>query len=79
MLSVVAIAQLGEAEAAHDIEGVDLVEEGGMTWSVQCYHRPTEQVELHCEFDHCCTVKLCDKFMSQKYILWILEEVLNGD
>jgi len=76
---IVAVSKLGEAEAAHVLQGVDLTHEWQMALGVQGHKCATEEVELHSELSDKRTVNHSEHFVRSENVLRIFLKIEDRD
>lgn len=77
--SVVAVSELSEAEATHDIQGVASFHEGQVSISTQGSERSTEEVELDGKFSGQGGVNKTQHFVSSENVFRVIIKVKDGD
>ena len=77
--SVVAVSKLGEAEAAHVLEAVDVLHEGQVAVGVEGRKRSTEQVELDRELGGERAIDHAEHLVGGEDVLRVVVEVKDRD
>lgn len=76
---IVAIAELGEAEATHVLEAVHLSHNGQVALRVKASQCASEQIELHCELGGEGAVNLSKHFVGRENVMRVSLKVKNRD
>jgi hypothetical protein len=76
---VVTVAKLGEAEAAHNLEAVNLSHEWQVSIGVESHQSSAEKIELNGEFGGQSAVNLPQHFVSGEDIGGVVLEIKDGE
>jgi hypothetical protein len=74
---VISKSKFSQAEAAKYLKAVNFIKKMFMPFSVKSNNWASKKIELNSEFYHRRPINLWKKFVSQKYIFWILKKVFD--